>query len=264
MNRSKPHIGDDGKPYSVRAAPTACDNDMCEVEDLVLVCPECRECIQCSAGDCCLCGSCDSCHDDEECDHHVCDDCELEKKRPPTGGRVRLRKGASMSVMEKAKDESVKVAYRIAARQFVRTMRVPILSMFKKEGADRKLVDSVRKFLDSEFGLDTLSFVLGCGISVVPYLSSNEKAALFAEELRVGGAATILNVGIDRVTTLFGPIIREMVKTINAQPPIGSLGSGKGDRPIELPAGLRDSDDADSEKEKSSVKVSVSPGAHVK
>jgi hypothetical protein len=151
-----------------------------------------------------------------------------------------------MSIAEKAKDESVKVAYRVAARQFVRAMRVPILGMFKKEGADRKLIDSVRRFLDSEFGLDMLSFAFGCGISAIPYLSSNEKAALFAEELRVGGAATLLNVGIDRVTTIFGPIIREMVKTINAQPSLGSLGSGSGrDKAIELPIGLRESEDAE-------------------
>jgi len=237
-----------GQLYSVRYVAQECAN--CDNED-VLVCLDCGMCFNCQKGDCCECGLCDTCHNDD-CTHRSCDFCDLEKPMPPKGGV----KGAKMSVMEKAKDESVKVAYRVAARQFVRTMRVPILSMFKKEGADRRLIDSVRRFLDSEFGLDTLSFVLGCGISVVPYLSSNEKAALFAEELRVGGAATLLNVGIDRVTTIFGPIIREMVKTINAQPSIGSLGSGR-DEKLELPAALRGSEGADSAKKESEANLNL-------
>jgi len=137
-------------------------------------------------------------------------------------------------VKEAAKDETVKIAYRVAAKQFAKAVRGPIISMMKKEGADNHLIESVGKFLETEFGLGIIGFALGCGISAMPFLSDSDRATAFAEELRVGGASNFLNKGIDEVTVFLGPIIKEIVKTINAQPALS--GDSK---TLELPEVLR-------------------------
>jgi hypothetical protein len=137
-------------------------------------------------------------------------------------------------IKEAAKDESVKVAYRVAAKQLVKVIRAPLLSMLEKQGADNHLIASAAKFLDTEFGIGLMQFILGCAVPSIPYFSDSDRATLFAEELRVGGASLFLNKGIDEVTVFLGPVIREVVKTINAQPALS-----EDSRPLELPVSLR-------------------------
>jgi len=137
-------------------------------------------------------------------------------------------------IKEAAKDESIKVAYRVAAKQLVKVIRAPLLSILEKQGADNHLIASASKFLDTEFGIGLMEFVLGCAVPSIPYFSSSDRATLFAEELRVGGASLFLNKGIDEITIFLGPVIREVVKAINAQPPLS-----KDSRPLELPMPLR-------------------------
>lgn len=153
---------------------------------------------------------------------------------PADKGGGDVEKTKMERIKEAAKDESVKVAYRVAAKQLVKVIRAPILSLLEKQGADNHLIASASKFLDTEFGIGLLEFVLGCAVPSIPYFSSSDRATLFAEELRVGGASLFLNKGIDEITIFLGPVIREVVKAINAQPALSS-----NSKPLELPMPLR-------------------------
>lgn len=193
-----------GKKVGKRTKGT-CDN--CSAKD-VEVCQGCDHCFECACFDCCNCRNCDDCCGCDDKTHKHCQTCRSEGN------------GMHEDTKQRLKDEGTSAAYRVAARQGVKILRAPLLSMLQKKGASAPLLLAVEGFLSTEFGFSLLQYGVGMAINHLPLMAGHPKAMRLAEEMRVDAMATTGNGMIDEVMQLAGPMVKELTSFINAQPEV--------------------------------------------
>ncbi len=224
-----------------------CSNSIgtCECED----CPVCEE--DSGSCDCCMncgnlyddCKCCDSCGEASEsgcdgCDYcTVCCSCDAEEEEEdepaPKPRKGKLKMSTGQRVKQAVKSDAINASYRIAAKNLVKVIKKPLISALKSKGIQKPMVDMVANFLDTDLGSAIVSYIVGSGISAMPFLANNAKATRLAEECRIKGMETVGDAGMQFAFQMFGPVVSTLIDHINAQPEL----PGKKSERAALPMG---------------------------
>jgi len=126
-------------------------------------------------------------------------------------------KGTFMETMKKDMENA---AYRSASTQMTSAVKNGILLMMKDKGADGDKLKMTAELLDSEAGSAFVSMVLGHGLNYAPGIGEDPRVVRLAEEFRVAGYATGMNVVFGALMQYMLPGIMEAMSKL---PPIPTV-----------------------------------------
>jgi len=128
--------------------------------------------------------------------------------------------GKEGSLMDNLKDmvktDAIEAGYRVAGRQMTKGVKAGILMLMKDKGMDGGKLEAIREVLDTEVGDAIISTLLGYGLTYVPQLKDDPRAAKLAEEFRINGMATAGNLAIDTTMTYLLPVVTEAMSALPA------------------------------------------------
>jgi len=128
--------------------------------------------------------------------------------------------GKEENKMENMKDmlkaDAVEAGYRIAGRQMTKGVKTGILMLMKDKGMDGGKLEAIREVFDTEVGDAIISTLLGYGLTYVPQLKDDPRAAKLAEEFRVNGMAIAGNVAVDTAMQYLLPVVTEAMSALPA------------------------------------------------
>lgn len=131
--------------------------------------------------------------------------------------RTNGKEGRKMeNVKDMLKVDAVEAGYRVAGRQMTKGVKAGILLLMKDKGMDGGKLEAIREVLDTEVGDAIMSTLLGYGLTYVPQLKDDPRAAKLAEEFRINGMATAGNVAVDAVMQYLLPVVTDAMASLPA------------------------------------------------
>jgi hypothetical protein len=107
---------------------------------------------------------------------------------------VKMTTSGKGTFMDTVKKDMENAAYRSASTQMTSAVKSGIIMMMKDKGADGDKLKLIAELLDSEAGSATVSALLGNVLNYVPGIGEDPRVVRLAEEFRVAGYATGMNV----------------------------------------------------------------------
>lgn len=113
------------------------------------------------------------------------------------------------------KDDAVDAAWRAAAKQAVKSAKVPLLAFLGAQKLPGSVLGFMGAFADTDNGEAVLAFVLGVGITYVPNFGTDPKFVRLAKELRVLGMESFMTKVMD---VMLNPIRDQIVELVKSLP----------------------------------------------
>ena len=122
--------------------------------------------------------------------------------------------GEKLSFMDMMKANAGEAAYRVASKQLSVATKAAILKVMENKGQSSDRIAALKEMLDTAYGEALVSFLIGIGLTYLPMVSNDPRAAKLAEEFRVGSMTTVGNEVIGVAVEHFLPVIQSALTAL--------------------------------------------------
>ena len=110
----------------------------------------------------------------------------------------------------------VSSSYRTAAHHISKSSRQLLLSVLREHGFKKKQLRAVTDLLETEYGQALVSLGIGWGLTHFPHLGEDERVQRLAEEFRVSGMSSGMNVAVGSLMEKFLPVVTGVMGQLQA------------------------------------------------
>jgi len=110
----------------------------------------------------------------------------------------------------------VSASYRTAAHHISKSSRQLLLSVLREHGFKKKQLRAVTDLLETEYGQALVSLGIGWGLTHFPHLGEDERVQRLAEEFRVSGMSSGMNVAVGSLMEKFLPVVTGVMGQLQA------------------------------------------------